>query len=464
MGYGHEYQETLKPGILITSKVSGDGGGTLGCFARKKTDPSKIVLLSNSHVLYGDVQSMSASPDAGNGALIGQPNVSCCWCCVCRDIAKNVSNGFDLVSVTISNPPQGFGPNQEGSRYDAAIAEWNSERPYTNQAEYGMITGAITSGLGVTAGAPVEMVGSTSGHISGSVLGFMTQWTSGASPHSNLLFPPAIGGGSIDDDFAGAKIPSVLQFLILPNADPNDSNRAMYFGRRGDSGSVVVNGDRKVIGLVSRVIVITDDTRPIVNRFLSTPLPPHAGTLAVVAPIAPVLQRFDIEIVNNMSGTVPSGGSPAEITRLLDRRQLHAQREAELTELRDEIGASRLGRRIIEIVDRHAEEITRLVNTNRQVKVAWNRNKGPAFAAHCLHSFDDRDYRVPEAVDGVSRNELLIRMGAALVRNGSLELVKDIEKHGKRLLEVIEGAQSVWDLLERFRRLEADSALVEELA
>jgi hypothetical protein len=50
-----------------------------------------------------------------------------------------------------------------------------TSRPYTNDSGfYGMITGTPASGLGVSGGDPVEMIGFTSGHRKGRVLQFKT--------------------------------------------------------------------------------------------------------------------------------------------------------------------------------------------------------------------------------------------------------------------------------------------------
>lgn len=463
MSFGNEYQETLTPGILIESKVG--GAGTLGCFARLKSDPAKIVLLSNSHVLFGDVQSMGGS---GVGAKVGQPKVSCCWCCACRVIGNNLRQGFNRVAVNVSGAGADSGLHA-GSMIDSATAELNAERPYTNQALYGMITGTPASGFGVTAGAAVEKVGSTTGRTTGTVLGFTTTWTiqsggSGANGGTadNILYPLTVQGSGVEENFSGA-IPNILQMLILADANPTHPTEPTHFVSFGDSGSAVVNAARQVVGLVSRSFRVNDATRAFLNPILQTPLPPHAGTLGIVSPIGPMLDLLDIEIVNNMSGTAPSSALEViDMGRLTAEREQRAALELTLRDLELEIRGKVLGRAAMETFDRHRREVIELVSTKRRVTVTWHRNQGPAFAGHCLHSFADPDYVIPSDEQGVSPIELLTRMATVLKRHGSPQLAADIDAYQELVVEWSTGCTSLWQLVERMRGL--DSVTEDELA
>ncbi len=446
MSYGNEYQETLRPGILITSKVS-PPGGTLGCFARLTSDPSKIVLLSNSHVLYGDVQSLGGA-GAGDGADVGQPSVSCCWCCACRVIAANRTNAFTRVTVNVTSPEAS---TETGSEIDCAIAILNDDRPYTNEALYGMITGTPNSGFGVSGGDAVEMVGSTSGRSSGTVLSFTTTATlQNGTPVPPILFPYTVSGSEIDDNFAG--VPSgVNQLLIAPDPNPQNSSQKTHFCGPGDSGSVIVNSAKQVVGLLSRAWQPSESSRAFLNARMSSPLPDHVGTLGLAAPIGAVLSALQIQIDGNMSGTAPSAGAS-----LVDLKRGERRRALQLTlrDLEREIRTKALGRTVMDAIARHRGEVLSLVNNERRVAVAWRRSEGPAFAAHCLRSLEDHEYVIPSDVHGVTPRRLIEKMAAVLKRYGSDALRRDIEAYERIAFDWIVDTTSVWPLVERMKRLE----------
>ncbi len=449
MSYGTGYQETLHPGILIESKIN-PGGGTLGCFARLASDATKVVLLSNSHVLYGPARSLGAS---GNDSKVGQPSVSCCLCCTCRVIGRNLEAAFNWVEVNVTSPAAIAG-SHEGSEIDCAIVLLNDKRPYTNSTLYGMITGT-PAGLGVAGGDPVEMVGSRSGHMKGRVLRFNTNATragGGSVPDVQLPFP--LEGTEIEEGFAGV-MPSINQMLIVADADPNDPARPMHFCSHGDSGSVLVNGAREAVGIISKAWEIGDASRGFLNQLLHDPLPAHAGTLGIASPIAPVLTALGIVIANNMAGTAPSAGeSPEALEWAASEREQERAFQATLRELESEVRARSLGAATMAALDRHRGEVLRLVNTQRHVAATWRRNRGPAFAAHCTHSIRDHDYVIPDCVDGVSPRALLERMAVVLRRYGSVQLRADIDAYEGLALEWVEGCTSIWQLVERLRQLE----------
>jgi hypothetical protein len=455
--YGNDRQGTLRPGIEIKSKVGGEG--TLGGFARLRSDPTRIVILSNSHVLYGDVASMGGS---GDGADVGQPSVSCCCCCKCRVVAVNRANLFTLARVRVTHPTLPTPLIQSGSEVDAAIAVLNNSRPYTNQSEfYGMITGTPPSGLGVAGGDSVEMVGSTSGHKRGTILQFTTTTTylsGGSGTVPNVLYPFEMQGTGVDENFAGA-MKNINQFLVLPDPDPQDPTRKMTFAQGGDSGSVVVNAARQVIGIVVRTATLSPDSVTGLNAILPAPLPPHAGGLGIVCPIGPVLRLLDIEIVNAMAGTAPAAGDDLQIPEqdLAREREEAIAFERMLQGLQEEIRSRALGREIMDAIDGHRPEVERLARRKREVTVAWHRAQGPAYAAHVLHSLRDHRYQIPREVRGVTPAQAVRRMADALRRHGSDALRADVDRYLELALDWASDATSVWQLIQRMRRLEPDA-------
>ena len=304
--YGNSFEGTIKPGLQVTRKNNSGGGGTLGCFARVVGQPKKIVLLSNSHVLYG--------PSAGADTKIGQPEVSCCCCHVIGKNRGNGKNAFNKVKVEVSHPSMPSSEIHEGSEIDCAAAVVNNKRPFTNESEfYGMITGTPPAGtLGVSAGDSVQKVGSETGHTTGKIVEFNTATTflsGGTGTVPNILFPKSFlapGASSV-----GAQA-MINQFVVIPDPDPTNPSLPTHFGAEGDSGAVVVNSAKQVIGMLTHVILMSPTTNQVFGPFMTTPFPPHVGALGIVSPIGPALAALGVEIVNNMSGSCDNRGSRFE--------------------------------------------------------------------------------------------------------------------------------------------------------
>lgn len=448
MSYGEDWQRELKPGILITSQVS-SGGGTLGCFAKLVSDPSKIVILSNSHVLFSDVVSLGGT---GVGAKVGQPAVSCCCCKV---VAKNLTFDFNQKTLTITSPAE-FASTQTGTVIDCAIAVLNDKRPYTNEALYGMITGTPPSGsLGIAGGDHVEMVGSSSGWQKGTVLEFtFTARFQSGNPVPSILWPGELSGSELDENFAGIPLPSIAQLLILPDADPDDPSRRMHFCTHGDSGSVIVNSAKQVVGIISRAMVVSDARRAMLDKVLTAPLPPHAGTIGVASPIMAVLSALGIRIDGNMKGTAPSAGDAMDMGSLQAERDEEEATQEVLRRIEDEVRSTASGSKALQAVDRHRPEVMELLHSQRRVILAWHYNHGPSFAAHCLHSVSNADHVIPDAIDGVTPVQLIQRMAAVLRRFGSAALVGDVDANEAAVCDWINGCTSIWQLVKRMRRTE----------
>ncbi|MGJ3246518.1 MAG: hypothetical protein ACFE0I_10630 [Elainellaceae cyanobacterium] len=428
--FGEDYQETLKPGIQIASDFGEEG--TLGCFARLKTDHS-IVLLSNSHILYG----------FSNAELdVGQPSVSSSWCCKCRVIARNIGNGsnnFNLVTVNVQDA-QGS-ESYSGSEYDCAIARLNGKRPYTNEIPFiGMIRGTPPPGdFGVSVNDEVEKVGSTTGHTKGVILKSPTisQEYDNGTPIPEILIP--YPRRHYLDELAGA-LPTINQLIIMPK--PGYSR----FAFSGDSGSVVVNNQKQVIGLISGMVVVDDPIKSLFN------LPDYVETLGLANPIHKVLEAQNIEIPDNLASTTPTSGKTLEINPLYEEER-HFQ--TQVNELRARLNQTASGQVLLNCVAIHQGEVNLLVNRKRPVAVVWHRCHGPAFAAHCLKSVRDPDHIIPREIDGVSREKIISEMANALREYGSVSLGEMIATYLPFALEVVSTVSTIRDLVTFAERSES---------
>ena len=403
MSFGEDHRSKLVPGL----KIESDSGetGTLGCFARLKSDNSEV-FLSARHVLFAKKR---------RALDVGQPDISCSWCCKCHLIGKTVGdgrNGVNHVDVEFVDPVDGPGTD-DGSEIDCAIARWNHKRPFSNDIfRIGMIAGTPPPGdFGVVVGSDVEKTGSGTGHTKGVILEtpFTTQNYKGGQniPRFLIAF-----GGTGDPEVDAPK--TVNQFFIMPKPG------FPKFADDGDSGAVVVNSQKQVIGLITTVHEVTPNTRKLFN------LPADVQVLGKANPIHQVLTALNIEIPANFSRTATTHGELIDLQNnsLFEEEQ---RLQEHIAALRLQLEALPLGRMLLQEMDTHRREVLRLVNQNRRVGVAWQRQRGPAFAAHCFKSFREPDHTVPKEIEGITRSCVLKTMAEVLKTHGSEPLREMID-------------------------------------
>lgn len=95
------------------------------------------------------------------------------------------------------------------------------------------------------------------------------------------------------------------------------------------------------------------------------------------------------------------------------------------------------GRLLWSIIDLHQREVLHLVNHERAVTVAWQRNQGPAFIAALGRSLKEPIYRIPRELNGVTRERLLIAIATMLDAHGSESLRATLEQHRALLQEIL---------------------------
>jgi hypothetical protein len=116
-----------------------------------------------------------------------------------------------------------------------------------------------------------------------------------------------------------------------------------------------------------------------------------------------------------------------------------------------ELSASPLGREILAVARSHAEEVSRLVNTNRVVMVAWQRNHGPQFLMSAMDSGFDETTPVTKEIEGVTLQRLLLHMADALQQAGSPALKASIARYAAAVMTGADQCDSLADLFGRIR-------------
>jgi hypothetical protein len=117
----------------------------------------------------------------------------------------------------------------------------------------------------------------------------------------------------------------------------------------------------------------------------------------------------------------------------------------------NELSASPAGREILAIVVSHIDEVTDLVNRNRTVMVAWQRNHGPRFLTSAMDSGFDEHTPVRKEIDGVTLQRLVLRMADALQQTGSRPLAATVSRYTALALDAATECESLADLFAHIR-------------
>jgi hypothetical protein len=369
----HEYRP-LRGGSQLARGGSSDLG-TLGCLCDVTGDPSKVIALTNYHVIYDP-------PATDDNEEVGQPAGQSSSSESCDDIFGRVLDAeydqdVDIVLIRLN-------PN---TRYLAEI-----------------------EGVGVVPGiGPAPALNdqvTKRGRSSGLTGGFVDDPSSDGD-----VFRP---DGTLKRHYRRA-------IRILPNPDPANPAGPTAFSIPGDSGSALLNAANQVIGIVfagapgvARAIPM--DT--IVKKFTGVPIAPGEPTLPASRHVALA---------------VASAGAPGDIRTVPAAMTADQQpvREpmtpGQARQLEEQVrSASPRGAWYADLYRRHGDEVATLVHGHRRVTVVWHRS-GAAELAQCIvRAFSRHDERVPEEIQGRPVRACLDDIAAALTRYGSAALSADL--------------------------------------
>jgi hypothetical protein len=470
------------------------GKGTLGCIVRRRGDPDRenVYLLSCHHVLH--------SHGAKDGDNVYHPRAP---------LPSGTEEGESLgpvqegpvpghVQATVPGPPATPGgppspPHEDSFWIDAGIARINIDSKcwfttctkdsikvlHTKVLELDDLTDVRsvamdnslmlpipTTGPDVIDTVPdtfprVIKVGRSTGKTTGVVRNVL----------GTAFFEPDEGGPT-------QVLSNVIEIDFAPKStDPEHLNCKGHkaFAERGDSGAVVVDEAHRVIGMVFLKNANPDESDPLRFRAYACHILPVLDALKVCIPttpgtsygtagaldgsgIAQAKTAMDVP-VNEGAGMLssleiepPDQTQPAlpEPVVLTD-----AQRDYMLG-LRDALLETPRGRELYATFAEVRREIGYLVRRSRPVKVAWHRNRGPAFLTQAISHLKGEIPAFPREIGGVSRREMLERMGVVLHAHGSNSLREGIERHGPDILSMID-AETVHDCLAALQQMDSDA-------
>lgn len=407
----------LNAGIAIGPKDS--GVGTLGWFGTAPGD--KKVILTNHHVaMPGDDPAAFyklGTDEQGLGEIkIGQPfhrKFSNC-CCDCDVIGKVlVAKNDEHVDCALI-------------QIDSEFANDTVLEIFNNDTEEVL----TVSGVGApVCGDKVFKIGIRSGHT----VGFIAE-IGGVC----RVVPELVETTMMEPGEAGYKSG---QIFIYPDPEETYSyNDIQAFSYKGDSGSAIINENGEIVGLLwggDNIKREADDSDLDVT-FACT--------------IQSILSAFsDAGLPVTISETPTDNGAIASARQSLRQNMKPYSSENSALYFRWQLSKTDFGVLLLQMLDKHEQEILHLVNHCRAVTVAWQRNRGPAFLAHFLKNIRNADHKIPQNIDGVTIENLLVQMHEALLENGSEPLCRDLEQYAFDLIVVLSECRTMAEMMDRFR-------------
>jgi hypothetical protein len=406
--------------FLATNSLVGQGVGTLGFFATRNSSGARdrVVLLSNKHVL--------TSGGAVAGDVIYQPRFTRQGTDYLLDRKDLHPIGFIEDLGRKGNRDYAYPGEAPKSMYvDCATAHVNTRFSSWCLTNCGIKFANVIHDLKESGLDSSEVEGI--GRVTNDDLnpgqdyvvykvGQFTGWTRGKIKIAAIDVPHP------DDPDLDRN-----QVMVIEDLGPNCAN-GPAFGDEGDSGAVILNEFRQIIGLF----------------FGGT------GTgLYGACHIDPVIDLLGITMVSTQHTAGASGGATALETSLAlgesadDVERAMALREAVLD--------SEQGRRFQALVQKHLDEVGYLVNRMRPVTVAWHRLRGPDFMGHVLHASRHAGHRVPRELHGIGRDDAMARLLETLARHGTAALREDIERHSAEVRRLLDESDDLETLAARLR-------------
>jgi hypothetical protein len=207
------------------------------------------------------------------------------------------------------------------------------------------------------------------------------------------------------------------------------------FSTHGDSGSVIINLDNKIVGLLfasGKQVTVKGVVRPFAT---------------IANHISDVFAALKIRIPYSQDVKVISGERLASVPTVFEAPIPEPYRA-----LRERLQDNEATAKLFAIGQRHSDEIIYLVNHCRPVTVAWRRAEGPAILATVMGAVRDGHYRLPEKIKGVAPYELLERMRVVLGERGSSALRETMNSARVDLKELFRDCDNLNDLIDRMTR------------
>lgn len=454
---------TLNPGDKITRYIpnSVQESGTLGLLVRKGTDR---FILTNQHVLDDDAQVNDFSKDVYSPHRKTSAQIEC------------NNPGAQLI------PDQGVKRNFafEGRSYyvDAALATIYAGIGGANTVadigalDQGLFDLATLAGSGSATPVVVRKRGATTDLTQGTVVEFFH--SEGTETVWNFQIRPDLAHShAYSDDFTlapGVDVPALLSLFagktVTATTSPSAEGTVLHlsgrvFSRSGDSGSCVVDAQRRIVGLHYAAMTTYEVEVKVDGRVVREKLPLGNGAAAYIRPV------FSAMGLSESAGVIPPGspsaGAVVQVPAVATGPVWRAPEAEALADLETLLEQSEEGRRLLTVAERHYEQLSRLVHHRRRVMVAWHRARGPAFVAALLEACRNGDGTLPREIDGVRLVDTVARMRSVLIMEGDDDLRRAIDEHGERIAWLATRASSIAELKAALLFSSAETVAAEKL-
>lgn len=416
----------IQGGIQVTNRIidinsTGNGTqlarGTLGCLAIDKTDNAPV-MLSNWHVLYAN--------QAADGDPVFQPAPTSLPRLTVLQLPFRPADDTDKIGKlrrsAITN------------KVDGAIASVDVSScchccgiHYTNDI-FGLASGGHPAG-GNTIVGDVAATGGLAVYKRGQ----KTLRTEGRIVDPNYPMVPLTRAGTTYN-FTGQ--------IAIQNVTP-----ANLFSDEGDSGSAVITNDNKIVGL----IFAAGHNVPVLGV--------NQTWVSFANHIGDVLTALNISIPYSPTVVVTSGERLRDATPVLEAPIPEPYRV-----LRERLQRHENTSRLFSLGERHADEVTRLVNHCKPVTIAWHKSQGPALMATIMSAVRDGNYQLPASVKGIAPYDAVERMRGVLARYGSPALREHLgHPETATALEDLRGCAHIDEVIERIAGNERLRALLREI-
>lgn len=374
------------PGTTTTHHQNYDG--TLGFMARSRRT-GKFVVVTNAHVVAG-----CEPPETAINRRVGQPDddtdCSCCSKCWAT-----------VVGTVIAAKNQPANPE-----VDVALIELDKCVDPSPQVQgLGPIHGSLTT-------AQLDSLGLSQGTVS--VRGFKT----GAVRNGVVREAHYSGGIMCNPPDNGPSVPHNFANVMRIENPPASTD---LFAQKGDSGSVVLDGAGKVVGLLFGLGPVSGVPSYFVCRI--------DNILSVF------LADYDLEIVTNpeygheepADPAAPFSFTPAA-EGAMETFEPNLEDMHLLEQARDEVLATPLGQHLMQLVSQHVPEIRNLVRTKDRVSAVWRRVAAPDLLRAAVEAVRSPETRVSQLVHGTPLVDRVAPMVTVLRRYGSEELIADLNR------------------------------------
>ena len=457
-------EQQLRPivgGLRIRGESSRDferrpSFGTLGCFAIPNEDPTKTVLLTNHHVLADPFDKLNGPSCTGctKGDGVGNPDVGSQIATVLRGfdnakmdaaiaiLDKDVQFARDIFNDELPSRREVIRGTRPLTTADenTLVVHKRGHRTKLTKAVIGNIDEGVTIGTrprkehqiridlpekvsSATATFPAKkrVVAPGVDFVAEGVVVDDVLWIDGVTNRGRFritkvgppLAPNELEVDVDDDDWAISPGPFVGSLFVT---GPN-------FALKGDSGSVLLDPDGNVVGLIWAARAMRR------GNVWATPIGVIETDLKIKIATATAIN--DVQTARSLDlgprrGEVvaPDQAQPAAAALgAADPLTLRARVEQDLLPLPG-------GRQIYDLYFRHHQEVRALIDTNRQVALVWHRQSGPGIIQMVLDAVRSRTTLIPTSIRGKSWTD---RVGAILEifdRFGSSRLREDIARFG----------------------------------